>query len=82
MGELKRRVEKLESATGGCDGECCQCPGVGPHIIIREAGKADKENGPTVCERCGRPLDVLIITIVREDWRPAWKQKEVVCGDG
>ena len=80
MGELKRRVAKLETATGATDGALCDCPGVGPHIIIRADGEPDRENGPTVCERCGRPLDVLIIELVR-DWRPICKTDVAPYGD-
>ena len=77
---LRRRVAKLEQATGA-DGDCCSCPGVGPRIIIREAGQADRGDGPTACERCGRSLDVLIIEIVRTKEGPAWQTDGATCGD-
>ena len=53
MGNVERRVEGLERATGTSRGPWCACEG-GKRVVYVRDGEA--EPAPEVCARCGKPM--------------------------
>ena len=69
MGDVKRRVAKLEGELGADDG-CCQCKAYALRVEYDAESwpyedRQPPDPGPLVCPECGKPRITFVVTYDR-----------------
>ena len=64
---VERRVSKCEQALGMGAGGLCECVRVPPDIRVWRPDEPEPSREPVVCERCGKPRQVVVIKVVYDE---------------